>query len=647
MAVSRSLENMGSRDTVLSPDQKTLYVSKSNGTIDVFDVVTGLQKATWKIGDALGAISVSEDGSYLLVTDPRQPLIYQVSTDAGTKTAQYLGNGTAYVDIEIVDYQTAIMSGSNPSKLNLLTGAISTLSGSAYYSGNSILTEDNHLTLFGETGISNGPLHIYDDRSGTVVANGDSYQSPRSGFNYGVQAISEASNQVLQFIYYSSVNVYDLSLKYLRTVELGQNATGMVYDPTGKFLYIAFASDFDKPAAVVKYEASTFNSIDRYELPATSGTNSSTVTFGNNLVVTKDGSYIIVTDPGSGSATLLNVSATSIDGTNGRDQLTGGFGVDAINAGAGDDVLIGGLGNDWLDGGDGIDTVIISDYYRRSSISKIDDALVVVSTDGTDSASNIEVVRFNDGDLQFGDSEVYAQVLRAYDAVLGRQPDDAGLRFYVNAINDRGNSLIDVVGDLIGSAELQKAVGDLPSLQFIRYIYQNALGRDPDANGAAYYAQALDSGLSRSAFVVEISESAEHRALTKAQVAEGYFQTDVTYESIALLYDGFAGRLPDAGGLTYYAGKVKSGALTLGQVASDFAESSEFKAIIAGKANDQIVDFIYQNTLDRAADVGGRSFYTQQLDSGASAAGVLLDVSLSQEHYNIYYSHTAYGIDLL
>ena len=43
----------------------------------------------------------------------------------------------------------------------------------------------------------------------------------------------------------------------------------------------------------------------------------------------------------------------------------------------------------------------------------------------------------------------------------------------------------------------------------------------------------------------------------------------------------------------------------------------------------------------------GKAFSTNQVDSGATAAGVLLDVALSQEHYNLVASHLIYGIGVL
>lgn len=129
-------------------------------------------------------------------------------------------------------------------------------------------------------------------------------------------------------------------------------------------------------------------------------------------------------------------------------------------------------------------------------------------------------------------------------------------------------------------------------------------------------------------------------------LSDGYFDTDDSYQHVALLYDGGLGRLPDAAGLTYYAENVKSGKLTLTQVAADFAGSTEFKSVIADKDNGQIVDFIYQNTLDRAPDAAGRAYYTGLLDHGSNAAGILQEIALSQEHFNLFSSHITYGIDV-
>lgn len=340
--------------------------------------------------------------------------------------------------------------------------------------------------------------------------------------------------------------------------------------------------------------------------------------------------------------------ADELFGEEGEDILFGGNGTDVLNGQAGNDTLSGGAGNDTIDGGAGFDRASYSDLFKTYSPVIVGDSLKIKgpTSEGTDTIRNVEVITFRDGVMQFDTDATFAQIIRAYDTVLGRSPDEAGLEFYVDAMEDWGVSLLAVADDLAQSAEFKAATGGLSNEQFVDYVYRHALGRAPDAGGATYYTQLLNNGISRGTFVIDLSESLEHRASTKEKIAEGYFNTDDTYQSIALLYDGFANRRPDATGLVYYAERVKSGTMTLLQVAHDFASSKEFNDLIANKTNGEIVDMIYQNTLDRSADFGGRTFYVNQLDMGATAAGVLLDVALSREHFSLISSYIIYGIDL-
>lgn len=335
--------------------------------------------------------------------------------------------------------------------------------------------------------------------------------------------------------------------------------------------------------------------------------------------------------------TLVGTNQISGKGNNGDNYLIG----NGVN-----NVLNGGYGDDYLDGSTGFDTAVFEVLFRKAIVNVRSYDVFVGSAEGSDYTRSIERIQFQDGFFELGTDSAGAKVMRAYDTILGRSPDRTGLDFYVDQMEDRGMSLIGVVNDLSSSAEFQAATGGLSNRQFVDYVYQRALGRTADAAGANYYTQALNNGMSRGAFAVDLSESTEHRALTHDQVSQGYFSTDDTYQSVALLYDGFAGRLPDANGLIYYAERLKAGSLTLSQVVEDFAGSTEFKSATIGKTNGQIVDFIYQNTLDRSADSSGAKFYTDLMDRGATAAGVLLDVALSQEHYNLFASHIVYGIDL-
>ncbi|WP_156362442.1 M57 family metalloprotease [Sphingomonas sp. Leaf208] len=341
-------------------------------------------------------------------------------------------------------------------------------------------------------------------------------------------------------------------------------------------------------------------------------------------------------------------SGLMLNGTGGADRLVGTAGADQLFGGGGNDVLFGAAGNDYLDGGTGIDRVDYSGVFRTYAPSVASGiATLHGSTEGTDTLVNIEYITFADGVFTIDADSVGAQVMRLYDTVFQRQPDAVGLDFYVDRIEDRGASIAAVASDFLNSSEFQQATGALSNGAFADYVYQNALGRVADAGGKAYYTNLLDNGGSRADLLIGFSESTEHRSLTANTVAQGYFNTDDNYQAVALLYDSFAGRKPDASGLIYYAERLKTGTLTLTQAANDFASSAEFTQATNGFSNGQLVDYMYRNTLDREADAGGKAYYTTALDNGFGKGALLLEFSQSQEHYNYLAGSIIAGIDVL
>lgn len=173
------------------------------------------------------------------------------------------------------------------------------------------------------------------------------------------------------------------------------------------------------------------------------------------------------------------------------------------------------------------------------------------------------------------------------------------------------------------------------------------LGREPDTAGRDFWVTSLVNGLSRADALLTFTESPEHRDLTAAVVDRGYFDTDETFQSVALIYDAALGRAPDAAGLEYWAGQIKSGSATSTSVADAFAASGEFQAATAGLSNAGLVDFVYRNVLDRSADAGGQAFWTQQLDNGLGRGQLLFEFAQSAEHYALYFPRIDQGIDFI
>jgi V8-like Glu-specific endopeptidase len=102
---------------------------------------------------------------------------------------------------------------------------------------------------------------------------------------------------------------------------------------------------------------------------------------------------------------------------------------------------------------------------------------------------------------------------------------------------------------------------------------------------------------------------------------------------LARLYQASFGRIPDLPGLDYWKGELDSGALTMAQIAQQFAGSSEFAALYGANAtNTQYVDALYLNVLGRAPDSGGLTYWVDALNGNVqSRSAMLISFASSQE----------------
>jgi hypothetical protein len=354
-------------------------------------------------------------------------------------------------------------------------------------------------------------------------------------------------------------------------------------------------------------------------------------------------------DTGSDSKTVLvDLVDSGQTGGAGADTITGTRFADRLSGLGGDDRLTGGMGNDRLDGGDGLDIAVFAGAFRQSSISTISGITTVAGSEGADTGVAVERYQFADGVLVIDPNSIGAQVQRLYAAVLDRQAEQSGLEHWLDQINEAGQSIQSVASFFLQSPEFQGSGVDIASNgAFVDVLYRRVLGRAADAAGRADWISRIDAGLARSDALLFFSESNEHRAQTASVTGGGYFETDEAYQTVALLYDSFADRKPDAAGLIGWAEALKSGGMTPGQVAAGFAASDEFRARTEGLDRGQLVDFMYRNTLDREADAPGRAHWVAQLDGGLSTGDMLLYFATSTEHQFLYSAHITGGIDVL
>lgn len=144
-------------------------------------------------------------------------------------------------------------------------------------------------------------------------------------------------------------------------------------------------------------------------------------------------------------------------------------------------------------------------------------------------------------------SQRISPVVRLYFAYFLRLPDYTGLMYWVNSYT-QGTPLNDISSAFAGSTEFQQMYGALSNAQFVQLVYQNVLGRAPDAGGLAYWTGELDSGrATRGQVMTGFSESAEYAQLKANPVY------------VSMVYIGLLRRAPDQSGFDYWTARMDQG----------------------------------------------------------------------------------------
>jgi hypothetical protein len=82
------------------------------------------------------------------------------------------------------------------------------------------------------------------------------------------------------------------------------------------------------------------------------------------------------------------------------------------------------------------------------------------------------------------------------------------------------------------------------------------------------------------------------------------------------LYTAYFNRAADRDGVDYWLGEIENNNWSVEQVAQSFADSSEYRSIYDGLSNEQVIDKIYNNLLNRSPDDAGLEYWVGELDSG-------------------------------
>ena len=167
--------------------------------------------------------------------------------------------------------------------------------------------------------------------------------------------------------------------------------------------------------------------------------------------------------------------------------------------------------------------------------------------------------------------------------------------------------------DIFGNARL-----------FAMQQYRDFLGREGDAAGIVSFTSYVNGGGSRAA------------------VIEGFFgspEFQGTGSPVVRLYFAYFLRIPDYGGLTFWMDYFRAGH-SLIEISNAFAGSQEFISRYGTLTNDQFVDLVYQNVLNRPADASGKAYWLGQLNAGMTRGEMMTGFSESAEFQSAIFSET-------
>ncbi len=336
-------------------------------------------------------------------------------------------------------------------------------------------------------------------------------------------------------------------------------------------------------------------------------------------------------------------TSQAITGSNERDIILGHGGDDALQGLGGQDILDAGGGTNTVDGGAGIDTLRTSLFRSEATLSdlrQVTEASLDLGTYAslrgtlsgpgeTTSFTGIETIAFADGRLVTDVSDPAMQVARLYWAALDRAPDSIGREWWTAAL-EHGQPLSSLATQFVASPEFQARFGAPDHTSFVTRVYENTLGREPDADGLSYWTNRLEGGMSRGELLAGFSESVEFIQRIAPSFLNGLWDAKDTAMQAARLYEAVLGRSPDVEGLRYWAGQLDHG-LSVAQAGQAFTDSDEFRARFGAGADADFVRVVYANTLGRVPDAEGFSYWVDSLAHGMNRGELVARFSESPE----------------
>jgi len=151
-----------------------------------------------------------------------------------------------------------------------------------------------------------------------------------------------------------------------------------------------------------------------------------------------------------------------------------------------------------------------------------------------------------------------------------------------------------------------------PNANYVRALYKEILGRDPDSAGLAYWTQLIVGGVSRTSVARSLMNSPEYRGR----------QVDTTFSDVL-------GRAPSSAERSFWLNALSTGTDRTELVRS-LLSSSEYQANTGTLGG--FVDSAYQDVLGRAAEAAGKAYWVNFLSTGGTRSQFAQTLLTSSEY---------------
>ncbi|HEV3344414.1 MAG TPA: DUF4214 domain-containing protein [Pirellulales bacterium] len=200
-------------------------------------------------------------------------------------------------------------------------------------------------------------------------------------------------------------------------------------------------------------------------------------------------------------------------------------------------------------------------------------------------------------------------VQEVYRDLFGRQAELQGLEYWVAELT-KGVSRGDVAHQMVQIASFEEFQHDT-----VVALYQQYLGRAPDAGGEAYWTAYLYNGGTIEAMSQALVVSPEFYHVRGGGTVDGFLNA---------LFEDALGRSIDASALAYFQRQMAQGATAADVAAVIFASDEYHRAR---------VNALFEELLGRAADPGALTYYAAELDNGAAEELVVSQLISSDEYF--------------